>query len=144
MIYRQQFKKYQYPKGTVILVASFGFSIAGVSVLQPSTKISASDCHNTPVSVQQNRFAGSYALLTSYPNPFNPKATIRYSIPQTVIVTLEVFDNVGRIVATLVNEKKEAGEYSVQFNASRLGSGVYICRLLAGENLLTNKLVLLK
>ncbi len=144
VIYRQQFKKYQYPKDTLILVASFSLSIGSGSALQPSTKSSASDCHNTPVSVQQTQIASSYALLTSYPNPFNPKATIRYSIPQTAIVTLEVFDNLGRTVATLVNEKKDAGEFSVQFDASRLGSGVYICRLVAGNKRLTNKLVLLK
>lgn len=144
VIYRQQFKKYQYPKDTVILVASFNLSIAGGNAQQPSTKISASDCHSTPTSIRQNEIAGSYALLTSYPNPFNPTATIRYSIPQTAIVTLEVFDDVGRTVSTLVNEKKDAGEYSVQFDASKLGSGVYICRLIAGNNLLTNKLVLLK
>jgi hypothetical protein len=144
VIYRQQFKKYQYPKDTLILVASFSLSISGGSTLQPGTKVSASDCYKIPVSIQQIRFASSFALLTSYPNPFNPKATIRYSIPQTAIVTLEVFDDVGRSVATLVNEKKDAGEYSVQFDASKLGSGVYICRLVAGSNRLTNKLVLVK
>jgi len=100
--------------------------------------------HNTPVSVHQSQITSSYALLTSYPNPFNPKATIRYSIPQAAVVTLQIFDDVGRTVATLVNEKKDAGEYSVQFDAGKLGSGVYICRLIAGNNLLTNKLVLLK
>jgi len=144
VIYRQQFKKYDYPKDTLILVASFSLSIAGGSALQSSTKISASGCHNTPVSVQQNQFASSYALLTSYPNPFNPTATIRYSIPHTQSVTLEVFDDLGRTMATLVNEKKDAGEHSIQFDASKLGSGVYICRLVAGNKLLTNKLVLLK
>jgi hypothetical protein len=128
----------------VILVASFSFSIAGANAQQPSTKILASDCHNTPVSVHQDQIASNYVLLTSYPNPFNPNTTIRYSIPQTAIVTVEVFDDVGRTVATLVNEKKNAGEYSVQFDASKLGSGVYICRLVVGNNLLTNKLVLLK
>ena len=144
VIYRQQSKKYQYPKDTLILVASFGLSIVGGSAQQPSAMISASDCHQTPVSVHQNHIASSYALLTSYPNPFNPTATIRYSIPQRAIVKLEVFDDVGRTVATLVDEKKDAGEYSVQFDARKLGSGIYVCRLIAGSNLLTNKLVLLK
>ena len=144
VIYRQESKVYQYSKDTVILAASFSFSIAGANAQQPSTKILASDCHKTPVSVHENQIASSYALLTSYPNPFNPKATIRYSIPQTAIVTLEVFDDLGRTVATLVNEKKDAGEYSVQFDASKLGSGIYICRLVTGNSLLTNKLVLLK
>jgi hypothetical protein len=144
VIYRQQLKKYQYPKDTMLLVASFSFSIAGTSAQQPSTKILASDCYKIPVSVHQNQLASNYALLTSYPNPFNSKATIRYSLPQAVMVTLEVFDDVGRTVAKLVNEKQDAGEYSIQFDAGKLGSGVYICRLVAGNNLLTNKLVLLK
>jgi hypothetical protein len=144
VIYRQQFKKNQYAKDTILLVASFSISIAGSSPLQPSTKMLTADCHNTPVSVRQNQIASSFALLTSYPNPFNPTVTIRYSIPQKTIVKLEVFDDIGRTVATLVDEKKDAGEYGVQFDASKLGSGVYVCRLVAGSNLLTNKLVLLK
>ena len=143
VIYRQQLTQFQYAKDTLILVASFSFAIAG-NTQQPSTKILASDCHNTPTFAHQTSVASSYTLLMSYPNPFNPTTTIRYSIPQTAIVTLEIFDEVGRHVATLVNEKKEVGEHSVLFDASKLGSGVYICRLITGENVLTNKLVLLK
>ena len=144
VIYRQESKKYQYSNDTLILVASFSFSIAGGSPQEPSTKIVASDCHQIPLSVHQNQISGTYALLTSYPNPFNPTSTIRYSVPQTTFVTLKVFDAVGRTVATLVNDKEEAGNYNVQFDASKLASGVYICRLVAGNNILTNKLVLLK
>jgi hypothetical protein len=143
LIYRQQLKKFQYSNDTLLLVASFSISIAG-NAQQSSTKILASDCHSTPTSIHQNSVVSSYTLLMSYPNPFNPTTTIRYSIPQTALVTLKVFDDVGRIVATLVNEKKEAGEHSVLFDATKLGSGIYICRLITSDNVLTNKLVLLK
>ena len=144
VIYRQQFKKYQYAEDTLILVASFSLSIAPGVEQQSSAKISASDCHKAPLSVHQSRAVSNYVYLTSYPNPFNPTATIRYSIRDAAIVTLDVFDEVGRTVATPVNEKKEAGEYNVQFDGSKLGSGVYFCRLRAGNDQLTNKLVLLK
>src|ERR1039458_1426008 len=63
VIYRQESKVYQYLKDTVILVASFSFSIAGANAQQPSTKILASDCHNTPVSVHQDQIASNYVLL---------------------------------------------------------------------------------
>ncbi|MGA7161365.1 MAG: T9SS type A sorting domain-containing protein [Bacteroidota bacterium] len=144
VIYRQQFTKLQFPKDSLLLVASFSFSTAGSNTQRQNVKISASDCHRTPFSVRQDQVASNFTLLTSYPNPFNPKATIHYAIPRTALVSLAVFDNVGRTVAILVNEKKEAGEYSVQFDGSKLRSGVYICRLIAGNSFLTNKLMLAK
>ncbi len=144
VIYRQELKKYQYIKDTIVFVGSFSFSISGTSGNLPNTKILASDCHQSPVLVEENTIASKYLLLTSYPNPFNPKTTIRYSIPETEIVSLKVYDDVGRIVTTLVNEKKSVGEYSVQFDGTNLGSGIYICRLVVGKNVLTNKLALLK
>ena len=144
VIYRQQFAKYQYPKDSLLLVASFSFSTAGSITLRQSVKISAGGCHQTPASVRQDQVASNLTLLTSYPNPFNPKATIHYAIPRTALVSLAVFDNVGRTVAILVKEKKDAGEYSVQFDGSNLGSGLYICRLIAGNSFLTNNLMLAK
>jgi len=144
VIYRQQLRKYQYAEDTLILVASFSFSIAGEVAQQSSARTSASGCHEAPLSVHQSRAAGRYVVLTSYPNPFNPTATIRYSIREAAIVRLEVFNDAGRSIAPLVNEKKEAGEYSIQFDGSKLASGVYFCRLRAGSDQLTNKLVLVK
>jgi alpha-tubulin suppressor-like RCC1 family protein len=84
-------------------------------------------------------------LGQNYPNPFNPSTTIAYGVPNTGKVTLEVFDILGRKVATLLNgENKTAGRYTLNFNASNLASGMYIYRLRAGNIVITKKLTLIK
>jgi len=85
-----------------------------------------------------------FALKQNYPNPFNPNTTIRYILPKSSNVSLKVYNLVGHEITTLVNEKKPTGEYEVQWNAANLSSGVYVCRMQAGEFLQTRKLVLLK
>jgi hypothetical protein len=72
-----------------------------------------------------------YNLAQNYPNPFNPVTTIRYQLPVNSHVTLKVFDVLGREVATLVNENKNSGSYEVEFDGSKLPSGVYFYRLHA-------------
>ena len=83
-------------------------------------------------------------LDQNYPNPFNPTTTISYSLDNTTNVTLEVFDLMGRKVSTLVQGKQSAGEQTINFDASALASGVYLYRLVAGGQILTKKMVLLK
>jgi hypothetical protein len=83
-------------------------------------------------------------LSQNYPNPFNPSTNIQFSIVRRQLTIVKVFDVLGREVATLVNEVKEPGTYTVQFNASSLASGVYFYRLQAGDFVQTKKLVLLK
>ena len=85
-----------------------------------------------------------FTLSQNYPNPFNPSTRITYGVPRDVHVTLEVFDILGRRVATLVNERMAAGEYTATFDASRLGSGVYIYRLSTGSQSQTRKMMLMK
>ena len=85
-----------------------------------------------------------FSLLQNYPNPFNPRTTIRYLIPQASFVTITVYDILGKEVSKLVNEEKLTGSYEVQFDGSRLSSGVYFYRMHAGSFLKTKKLVLLK
>lgn len=91
-----------------------------------------------------------FALLQNYPNPFNPATTIRYDVPKSAYVTLVVYDVLGRVVATLVDGVQSANQYSVEFNASRLASGMYIYRIHArnqdgsGEFNAVKKLLLLK
>lgn len=84
-------------------------------------------------------------ISQNYPNPFNPSTTIAYGIPETGEVTLEVFDVIGRKVATLLaGERKSAGRYAVTFDASNLASGIYIYRLRLGTSVLVRKLTLIK
>lgn len=85
-----------------------------------------------------------FLLSQNYPNPFNPTTTIKFSIPETGLVTLKIYDILGKEVAALVNEKKSAGNYSVNFNAGHLASGIYIYRLTSGHFTSSKKLILLK
>lgn len=97
-----------------------------------------------------NEIPSNFYLYQNYPNPFNPITTIKYSIPvmvgqtSSVPVVLNVYDILGRSVATLVNEIKTPGIYSFKFNASGLPSGVYFYRLQSGSFSETKKLILLK
>jgi hypothetical protein len=85
-----------------------------------------------------------YKLEQNFPNPFNPTTTINYSIQKAGEVTLKVYDMLGKEAASLVNELKEAGYYSVNFNASILPSGIYFYTLTSGNFMATKKLILLK
>lgn len=84
------------------------------------------------------------ALEQNYPNPFNPVTTISYKLPVNGKVRLDVFDIMGRKVATLVDGQMEAGTHQVAFDASALASGVYLYRLRVNETLLSKKMLLMK
>jgi hypothetical protein len=83
-------------------------------------------------------------LFQNYPNPFNPNTNIKYQIPSTNHVTLKVFDLLGREVATLVNDVKEPGTYTVRWDASGVASGVYFYRLKAGDFVETKRMLLMR
>jgi beta-N-acetylhexosaminidase len=82
--------------------------------------------------------------LTNFPNPFNPATAIRYEIPRAGWVSLKVYDLLGREVASLIEQRQDAGRYQVQFNATGLVSGVYFCRLQTESLAATRKLILLR
>jgi hypothetical protein len=84
------------------------------------------------------------ALWQNYPNPFNPSTKIKFEIPRASEVSLKVFDVLGREVTVLINERLEAGSYERTFDASGLASGVYFCRLQAGEFVQTKRLLLMR
>ena len=96
----------------------------------------------------------TFILEQNYPNPFNPSTKINYSIPQAGLVSLKVFDVLGKEVTTLVNEEKPAGTYEVNFsakggsasggNAYSLSSGIYFYKLQAGSFISTKKMILIK
>jgi len=89
---------------------------------------------------------GSFALRQNYPNPFNPATTVTYSVPAgaTKNVRIGVFDLLGREVAILVDEQKGPGEYTVQFNATGMASGVYVYRMSAGDFVSVKRMTLLR
>ena len=102
---------------------------------------------NVVTGVESNnnsRLVSNYKLAQNYPNPFNPTTTISYSIPKESFVTIKVFDPLGRLVETLVNETKQAGNYNVVFNADKLASGIYYYQLKVRNYTETKKMILLK
>ena len=98
----------------------------------------------TGVKPADNTTPADFNLAQNYPNPFNPTTQINYSIPSSQKVVLKVYDELGREAATLVNENQAAGNYTVDFNASNLASGVYFYRLQAGDFVQMKKMVLMK
>jgi hypothetical protein len=103
-----------------------------------------------PVSVMIETRPEVYALNDNYPNPFNPETTIKYQLPEAGLVTLEVYNMLGQVVRTLVNEHQTAGRYSVQWDAANdngqsLSSGMYFYHVTAGQEFQgTKKMLLLK
>jgi len=86
-----------------------------------------------------------YNLDQNFPNPFNPVTKINFSIPKSSQVTLKVYDALGKEITTLVNDFKQAGSYSYNFNASlNLTSGIYFYTLISENFTATKKMLLLK
>lgn len=129
-----------------LAIDSAGYVYAGTGghgVFRSSATTSVDETENSQTVI-------ACKLEQNYPNPFNPTTTIRYSLPShegagvRSHVMLKVFDVLGREVATLVDEDKTPGEYSLEFDASNLSSGVYIYRLSAGNLQLSRKMLLVR
>ena len=98
----------------------------------------------TGVTLVPGQRPTAYALAQNYPNPFNPSTTIAFQVPVAGHVTLAVFDVLGRRMATLVDERKDAGSYTVRFDGAGLATGVYIYRLTSGQFTQTRKMLMMK
>jgi len=85
-----------------------------------------------------------FNLEQNYPNPFNPVTNINYTVPLVQHITINVYNVLGQLVRTLVNEEVPAGKHSIQFDAAGLSSGVYYYRVETGSTALTNSMLLLK
>jgi hypothetical protein len=85
-----------------------------------------------------------YRLYQNYPNPFNPSTTISYSIPSTSHVSLKIFNVIGREVEILVDKELFAGTYSHVWDATKMTSGLYFCRLQSGLFSETKKLLIMR
>ena len=109
------------------------------------------EIYPTGVNGESNSFPISFELFQNYPNPFNPTTIIRFQIPASLnaskgeaFVTIKVYDILGRVVNTLLNEYKSAGNYEVTFNGSGLPSGIYIYKISVGQYSDVKKMLLLK
>ena len=98
----------------------------------------------TGIDVVSNNIPNSFALSQNYPNPFNPSTKIQFSIPEATNVNLTIYDQLGKKVKELLNKNFSAGKYSVDFNANNLSSGVYYYRIIAGNFVQSNKMILIK
>ena len=107
------------------------------------SSISAFDSTLTDV-VKIDNFVKDFFLYQNYPNPFNPKTKISWQSPVSSWQTLKVYDVLGNEVAIVVNEYREAGSYSINFDASNLSSGVYIYKLQAADYTKSRKMTLVK
>lgn len=96
------------------------------------------------VKIESEFIPNKLVLEQNYPNPFNPETKIKFSIKELSNVNLRVCDILGKEVIVLVNQDLQQGSYSVNFNASKLSSGVYIFQLNAGGNIISKKMILQK
>jgi len=92
----------------------------------------------------KNTLPGQFELFNNFPNPFNPKTTIRYTLPASDVVLIKVFNVLGKEISTLVNEENSAGSYSCEWDAGAFPSGVYFYSLTTGDFRETKKMILLK
>ena len=99
---------------------------------------------NKQISYNGDVVVTDYSLSQNYPNPFNPVTTIKYQLPANSKVTLTIYDILGKEVTKLVDKEQEAGNYQITFDAKRYASGVYICRIIAGDFVKTIKMSLVK
>ncbi|NTV44931.1 MAG: TIGR03790 family protein [Chlorobiales bacterium] len=106
-----------------------------VTVKIPSTEDTKANPADKPIA---------YELGQNYPNPFNPSTIISYKISKPGVVSLVIYDVLGRRISTLVNEKKEKGAYEARFDATALASGVYLYRLQTGDYVQTKQMVLVR
>ncbi|MGA9293318.1 MAG: T9SS type A sorting domain-containing protein [Ignavibacteriaceae bacterium] len=100
----------------------------------------------SPDGVQNNSLNKNlkFSLYQNYPNPFNPITVIEFTVAKRQLVSIKVYDLLGREIATLVNEEKPGGNYKVEFDGSKFTSGIYFYRMQAGTFFETKKLILLK
>ena len=116
----------------------YKFTINGIDSMQITSSIVTGISEPSPV------VPSKFVLSQNYPNPFNPSTVISFDIPKQSIVKLVVYDILGRVVKTLVDEMKSPGNYKVRFDASMLTSGVYFYRITAGNFTDSKKLLLVK
>ena len=98
----------------------------------------------TEITLNNEVISLYYSLSQNYPNPFNPSTKINFTLPKQGLIKLKIYDILGREVRTLVNEVKTAGNYSINFDASDLVSGVYFYRLQTNEFTDVKQMVLIR
>jgi hypothetical protein len=112
--------------------------------LKSGEDIVVSDATINKLMVAGELIPAEYSLEQNYPNPFNPSTTIKFTVPKESNVNLSIYNVLGELVSTVVNEQMKPGYYEYEFNASSLASGIYLYRIKAGDFIKTLKMVLMK
>lgn len=116
-------------------------SLAGLAEIETNARVSSVDLIGINNSISKNF---DFKLEQNYPNPFNPSTIIRFSLPKSQDVTLEVFDITGKNIATLISGKVQGGNNSIQFLANNLPSGIYFYKLKTETFTQSRRMILLK
>ena len=96
------------------------------------------------MSINDNLIPIHYTLTKPYPNPFNPSTTISFSIPQSEMVSINIYDITGKLITTLINDNLNIGYHSIDWDGTNHSSGMYLVRMESGEYVETQKLLLVK
>ena len=140
---------FEYTDYAVDMISGYQYAYYYVKAYNGSTESSETNYVGTPAQFNKQLpevviIPKENILFQNYPNPFNPATRISYSIKEEGLVTLKIYDVLGKEVVTLVNENKPAGNYEVNWNAFNLPSGMYIYKIQAGSFVQTRKMILLK
>ncbi len=124
---------------------NYAFSPESLTITLPGTATPLFDASMVATSTQAGQeIPAAFALAQNYPNPFNPETVIRYHLAEAGPVRLDVLDVLGRTMAVLVDDARNAGTHAATFDARHLPSGLYLYRLQAGSTVLTRRMVLAK
>jgi hypothetical protein len=133
--------------GTYTFFSMYAYDASGA---YPPNDVARTVVYVSPITItgtsviDNPSYLNTFELSQNYPNPFNPSTQIRYSIAENSKVVVKVFDMLGREVTTLVNTTQDAGSYSINFDASKLSSGMYLYTINAGSYSATKKMILMK
>ena len=138
-----------YNEGAVIIFSMDGSSLETSTLFEYTgnmtiESIIVSDIEGNAISASSVIVPSTYALESAYPNPFNPVTTLNFSLPESQEVILQVYNLQGKVIETLINDNMEAGYHTLQWNADNHASGVYFVKMVAGEFVNTQKLMLVK
>ncbi len=128
--------------GRILIAGGMEFESVGMPYLWSSKSCQILDYLTSVKEIQS--IPGGFELSQNYPNPFNPATSINFYLPNSGFVNLSIYNILGQEVANLVNSYKASGNYTINWNAGNLSSGIYLYRLETGSQIITKKMLLIK
>ena len=130
--------------GETVMLDQILFTTNASLIPTDNTIFSKTESDSTDLNQSEIKTPKNFLLSQNYPNPFNPTTSIQYTVISNQFVSLKVYDILGNVVATLVDDNKPAGTYEVKFDATNLASGIYFYKLIADGFVSTKKMIMLK